>query len=122
MTAMAIGGSTYTDSDGHIGRHQITEKGQDYVRFSIHCGQCMALIFDFVHLQKTLTYSDRLLPIPPPDPPYGAQSWFKPFFRIVCEQGKHVMVPVKEGEDRNMTCKSEPLTHSQFRAWKESDV
>ena len=96
--------------------HQFTDKGYDYVAFEVRCGVCEMLLFEFVHKQRVTMCDDRLLAIPAPNPPMGAESWYKPAVRVVCGE-THSLVPVKEGEDLNQVVTSRQMSQAEWEKW-----
>jgi len=97
--------------------HQVTENGQDYSLFHVHCGKCDVLLFEFVHKLAQSTYSDKLWAISPRNPSMGASSWYKPAVRVVCEDGEHRFVSATAGEDRNQVVRSRAMNCTQFEEW-----
>jgi hypothetical protein len=83
------------------------------------------LLFEFAHKQKYLSSHERLLAIPDPNPPAGAQSWYKPSVKVVCTSVNdggdpfHGFIRVAEGEDRNQVVTSRPMNFGEFRKWLE---
>lgn len=102
--------------------HQFTDKGFDYVAFEVRCGVCKMLLFEFAHKQRITISQDRLLAIPPPNPPMSAESWYKPAVRIVCGicGETHSLVPVKDGEDRNQLVTSRQMNQAEWEKWSEA--
>lgn len=96
--------------------HQFTDKGYDYVAFEVRCGVCKMLLFEFVHKQRVTMRDDRLLAIPAPNPPMGAESGYKPTVRVVCGE-THSLVPVKEGEDLNQVVTSRQMSQAEWEKW-----
>lgn len=105
----------------HYGHHQYTDIGQDYALFEVSCSVCGVVIFEFVHQQKRaqpdwiFRQYDRF------GPPMSAQSWFKTSVRVIHdgERGEHrIAILEKPDEDKNMTVRSRPMTHLQFKDWK----
>ena len=103
--------------------HQYTDKGYDYVAFEARCGVCGYLLFEFVHQQKYSTNLDRIMAIPPPNHPAGAQSWYKPAVRVIHRDDangiSHEFERAGEGEDRNQVVTSRQMNREEFEKWME---
>jgi|ERR1700722_1552898 len=109
--------------------HQFTDRGYDYVAFEVRCSTCHMLLFEFVHHQQYRNSQDRILALPAPNPPMGAQSWYKPAVKVVCTPRIscggdeiapfHGFIKVTEGEDRNQAVTSRQMSQAEFEKWSE---
>jgi hypothetical protein len=122
-------------------RHQITEDGQDYSLFSIHCGTCGVVLYEFVHKQVFVGYTpyvsdDRvayLISQPRQEPdlrtPSGyaqAQSWCSAKLRAKCHEMTdgsrvHTLEPCREGQDLNQNIRSRGMNDNQFQEWVKAN-
>lgn len=113
-------------------KHQLTDDGQDYSLFSIHCGDCGQLLYEFVHKQVFVGYL-------PPEPPkfidlnapidrrtpsgYAqAQSWCSAKLLIRCtrltdETTIHTLDTPMPSKSLNQVVRSRAMTRTQFNEW-----
>ena len=104
--------------------HQWTGPSQSYVCFQVKCQTCGMLLFEFVHKQEYLNSQERIMAIPDPRPPMGAQSWYKPAVRVVHRDDtngiSHEFESARVGQDKNQVVTSVPWTRAQFDAWSST--
>ena len=100
---------------------------EPFAKFSIACEACGEVLFEFVHQQQAgsprWANEHMIFAQPVPAQP-AAFSWFKPLMKIVCtslDGFGHYLVPVRDGENRNMVGKSKPMTAAAFREWMEQN-
>jgi hypothetical protein len=117
--------------------YHITEDGQDYTLFSIYCGTCGAVLFEFVHKQVfvgTTLYSEEpkfdlrvAVDLRTQSGYASAQSWCSAKLKVVCHEMTdgsrvHTLEPGKDGQSLNQHVRSKGMNHAEFQEWvKDND-